>query len=442
MSDDVKIRAIISAAALFAALGFTPAPAATPVGTLTPAQQLVQWSDSVATGFVNPLLLVSPAPEIRCLQPDACDEFALTIALGNGFWSQNGDGAIEVAIRWAYDGIVDLDLQVLNAAGDVVAQSVAVDSNAESVFIPNAPDGSYTVRVVPSNTFPSSEDAIHYEGLAQVETLASDPVGQGHRLLPNLRPAPPSGFNIASALNLVPIPRNKYLSCYAEETIQKRYHPTKCLRFNQTIANIGDGPMLMRFGLRGMLTPDTEDNIIMQRIMSSDGTFEDVLVPSTYVFHKAHAHLHYKGFGRSYLYPWNSVTGRGASPAAIGKKIGFCMIDVEMQDEYWGKTGNGPRAHTFPFSCVLPDEIDPAGPQAWVEEGIQVGWADVYGWNLADQFIDITNVPDGVYELVQIANPQGSVIEQTRADNCASTVIRITGDKVKKVADGNRVCPA
>jgi lysyl oxidase len=439
----MKIRAIVSAAVLFGALGFTPGRAAAPLGTLTPTQPLLQWSAALETGFINPLLLVSPAPELRCLQPGGCQEYGFGVSLGNGFWTQNGAGAVEVAIRWTYDGINDLDLQVLKGS-KVVAQSVAVDSNAESVFIPNARDGSYTVRVIASNTFNPGSNAptVPYEGLVQIETLASDPPGQGHRMLPNLRPAPPDGFNIASAANLVPIPRNKFISCYPEETIQKKGHPTKCLRFNQTIANVGEGPMLMRFGLTGMLTPGNDDNLIMQRIMSTDGSHEDVLVPTTYVFHKAHMHLHYKGFGQSFLYPWNSATGRGARPAAIGKKIGFCMIDVEMQDEYWAKTGNGPRAHTFPFSCVLPDEVDPSAPQAWVEQGIQVGWADVYGWNLADQYINITDVPDGIYELVQIANPQGSVIEQTRADNCASTVIRITGDTVKEFAPGNTVCPA
>jgi hypothetical protein len=440
----MRLRAFISAAALFAAIGFTPSSAAA-VGTLTPTNRLVTWSDAVDTGYINPLLLVSPVPRLRCLQPGACHEFKLKVSLGPAFWTQNGAGAVEVGIRWTYDGINDLDLQVVGPSGKVVAQSAAVDSNAEDVFIPNAADGVYTVRVIPSNTFNpgSAADSVPYEALGQIETLASDPLGQGHRKLPNLRPAPPDGFNIATALNLIPLPRNRLLSCYAEETLQKPDHPTRCLRFNQTIANVGEGPMLMRFGLKGMLTPDPSDNLILQRIMWSDGTNEDVVVPTTYVFHKVHAHLHYKGFGQSILYPWNSVTGRGPKAAAIGRKIGFCMIDVEMQDEYWGVEGNGPRAHTFPLSCVLPEEIDPSGPQAWVEQGIQVGWADVYGWNLADQYINITDVPDGTYELVQIANPNGSVIEQTRVDNCASTVIRITGIHVKTLGAGSAIpCPA
>jgi hypothetical protein len=207
--------------------------------------------------------------------------------------------------------------------------------------------------------------------------------------------------------------------------------------------------MIMRFGLAGIVTPGTSDNVIVQRIYSTDGSYQDVTVPEHYVFHKVHGHLHYQGFGQTILYNWSVATGRGTI-ASLGHKVGFCMIDVQMQPEYWAKTGNGPRAHTFPFDCVLPDEIDPSGPQAWVEQGVQVGWADVYGWNLADQYVDISNVPDGVYELVQIANPNNSVIERTTdgsdpaADNCTSTVIKIEGKTVTTpVGPGHAVpCPS
>ncbi|MFY9588146.1 MAG: lysyl oxidase family protein [Actinomycetota bacterium] len=445
----MKIRSVL-AALTFAAAAIATVPAGAAVGTLTPTNQTVTWSDEVDDGFINPLLLVSPAPEIRCLQAGACDEFTLTVALGDNFWTK--DGAVEVAIRWAYDGVMDLDLQVLDAGGDVVAQSVAVDSNAENVFIPNAADGDYTVRVIPENTFNpdrTEEGPIAYEALAQVEILAADPPGLGHELLPNLVPDPPDGFHVSSALNLIPFPENPLLSCYVEETVENPGHPTRCLRFNQTIANVGAGPMLMRFALSGIVTPDVKDNRIFQRIVSSDGSFREELVPENYIFHKAHAHLHFQGFGGTILYPWDAENGRGAEPAALGRKVGFCMIDVKMTNAAWGATGNGPRSHTFPFSCVLPDEIDPSAPEAWVEQGIAVGWSDVYGWNLADQYIDITNVADGTYQLVQIANPNRSIIEGTTdnsdpfADNCTYRNIEIKGDVVTPIGDGGPIaCPA
>lgn len=438
----MRIKPVLVALGILAA-GLFPSQAASPTGgTLTPGNPLLTWDGSVPGGEINPLLLVSPAPEVRCLIAE-CDMFTIDVQLGAGFWAAHPTGAVEVAIHWPYDGVIDLDLQVLDAGGAVVAQSAAVDSNAESVFLPALADGTYTARVIPSNTFnPDNQtDTVAYEGLVQLELPTLDPPGQGHAMLPNLRPSPPEGFHISSALNLIPFPENPLLSCYVEETLQNPDHPTRCLRFNQTIANVGEGPLVFRFGLAGLATPGGQDNIIMQRIYSSDGSHTDVEVPERYQFHKVHGHLHYKGFGQSFLYPWSEEGGRADVPISVGKKVGFCVIDVVLLDEYWGQTGNGPRAHVFPFDCIVPDEIDPAGPQLWVEQGVQVGWADVYGWNLADQYINITDVPDGTYELVQIANPTTSMIESDANDNCASTVIRITGDTVEELGPGGTGCP-
>jgi len=406
------------------ARGATPAS-----GSLVDSQPIF-WSGTVPTGEINPVLFVPlPAPEVHCIT-SRCDLYSLTIALGPGYWAQNGDGAVEVAIKWTYDGIIDLDLQVLDAGGKVIAQSAGVDSNAENVFIPNAADGTYTVRVIPENTFPAAgADEVPFEGMAQVEILTSDPPGQGHQLLPNLVPAPPDGFHIASALNYVPLPENKFVPCYPEETVQAPDHPIKCLRFNQTIANRGEGKLELRFGLSGIITPWDSDNIIDQRIYSSDGSYTDSRLNENYMFHTVHAHLHYKGFGASYLYHWSPTTGRG-SLATTGHKVGFCVIDVRLQEDYWGQPGNGPRGRSFPNACFVPNDIDLSAPEAWVVQGVDVGWADVYGWNLADQYVNITGVPDGLYELVQIANPTNSVIETTRDDNCSHTIIRLNGDTV------------
>ncbi len=438
----------ISLAALLVVLGgLISAPAATPARSkLSSTTRPVTWKGSVAGGTINPLIIVSPAPEIRCVVPDACDEFTLTVALGASYWQRTGAGAVEVAILWFYDGVTDLDLQVLDAAGAVVASSAAVDSNAESVFINNAADGVYTVRVIPSNTFnPDAADPqapISYRGLAQVERLASAPSSRRVDRKPNLIALPPNEFHIASALNLVPIPENPVVSCYAEETIQNPAHPLRCLRFNQTIANIGSGPLELRFDMRGIATPDATDDLMLQRIYRTDGTFFERLA-DRYVFHPVHAHVHYVGFGRSFLFPNDAATGRHTSLAAavrIGNKVGFCVGDIQFLESYWGKTGNGPRQWAFP-TCNVPKSI---GPDAiWMVQGIDVGWADVYGWNLADQYIDITGLPDGRYELVQAANPTRSIIEQTYRDNCSSTVISIVGDTVTGLASRSSVpCPA
>jgi lysyl oxidase len=441
------VKTKIALVALAAVLGtLMSAPAATPsAGTLTASEPLLTWTGSVRGGTINPFIIVSPAPQVRCLQANTCDEFALTVALGSGYWQANGAGAVEVAIKWPYDGIIDLDLQVLNAAGKVVAKSTAVDSNSESVFIQNAADGVYTVRVIPSNTFNPGNRVprVAYDALAQIEPFAVDPPGTGVPRLPNLIALPPDGFHVASALNLIPIPENPVISCYPEETIQNKAHPTKCLRFNQTIANVGAGPLELRFDMRGILTPTKSDDLMYQRIYNTDGSYTERLA-DRYVFHAVHAHIHYVGFGQSYLFHDDADTGNHTSKAdavRIGNKVGFCVGDIKFQEQYWGQTGNGPRQWAFP-TCNIPKEINPGGP-IWMVQGVDVGWSDVYGWNLADQYINITGVPDGDYEVVQAANPTHSVLEATYADNCSATVIHIQGKAITTLSSSaSAPCPA
>jgi hypothetical protein len=426
----MRIRAFISAAAMIGVLGFVAAPAATPAAaTLTAAQQTVTWG-----GHFSGRHLITMVPGLVCKE-GACDAFALHIAFGPGYWAAH-PGGVEVAIRWPYDGITDLDLVVRDPAGKVIAHSSGLDSNAESVLLAHPADGTYQVGVIPTNTVNPDTfgHGVNYEGLAQFEPApATNPV---HDLLPNLVVFPPDGFHVASALNLIPFPENPVLPCYAEETIQNKSHPIKCLRFNQTIANIGEGRLELRFDMRGIATPDRSDDRMIQRIFRSDGTYFERFA-ARYKFHAVHAHIHYQGFGRSFLYKYDWANGRIGAAVRAGNKVGFCVTDVKLLDAYWGATGNGQRlSQTFP-GCNIPKEIHPLGP-VWMVQGIDVGWADVYGWNLADQYIDITGVPNGLYQLEQVANPTDSVLESSTADNTAATVICIAGNTVTAVTSAGQ----
>jgi len=55
-------------------------------------------------------------------------------------------------------------------------------------------------------------------------------------------------------------------------------------------------------------------------------------------------------------------------------------------------------------------------------------------WYLADQYIEISGVPDGVYVLETVANPARTVRETTFADNASRVTIRLQGDTVELVS--------
>ncbi|HEV3364997.1 MAG TPA: lysyl oxidase family protein, partial [Acidimicrobiia bacterium] len=220
-------------------------------------------------------------------------------------------------------------------------------------------------------------------------------------------------------------------SCYPEEMTEQGAR--RCLRFDQVIANVGEGPFELRYRMDGMAT----DQQLRQRIFASDGSFQEVTV-DTYEFHPTHAHFHYKNFGQAFLH---RIRPDGSLELVReGRKNGFCMVDVQntrfgLDDHGLPYKGEAPRAYNFP-RCNAPTERDAHG--TYMVNGISVGWADIYNWYLADQYIEISGVPDGLYVIETTANPIRTVHEISFDDNTALSTIRLQGDTVTLVGDGVR----
>ena len=68
--------------------------------------------------------------------------------------------------------------------------------------------------------------------------------------------------------------------------------------------------------------------------------------------------------------------------------------------------------------------------------GLSVGWDDNYGPYSYQQYIDITNVPDGTYYLYAQADPNNYFQESNESNNTTWTEISINGTTVKKLAYG------
>jgi hypothetical protein len=199
------------------------------------------------------------------------------------------------------------------------------------------------------------------------------------------------------------------------------------------IANVGDGPFEIRYRMDGIAT----DQQLRQRIFASDGSFTEITVDK-YVFHPTHAHFHYKNFGQAYLHRLHP--DGTLEKVRESRKNGFCMIDVDnlrfgVDDHGVPYKGEAPRTYYFP-RCNAPTERDEHG--TYMVNGMSVGWADVYNWFLADQYIEISGVPDGLYVIETVANPARTVHEATFDDNSARATIRLSGDSVVLVGDGVR----
>ncbi|MGA9525920.1 MAG: lysyl oxidase family protein [Myxococcaceae bacterium] len=96
------------------------------------------------------------------------------------------------------------------------------------------------------------------------------------------------------------------------------------------------------------------------------------------------------------------------SVAAEGHKQSFCWSDTDPVP------GMSTPRH-FPFS----DE------NCNTNMGLSVGWGDIYHSNLECQFVDVTDVPSGEYDLTVRVNPQRVVLESDYSNNVSSTRVKI-----------------
>ncbi|MEA2497038.1 MAG: hypothetical protein QOJ29_4949, partial [Thermoleophilaceae bacterium] len=98
------------------------------------------------------------------------------------------------------------------------------------------------------------------------------------------------------------------------------------------------------------------------------------------------------------------------------------------------------RTYSFP-TCNVPNAYSsksdgpygPASPPEYM--GISAGWGDVYTWDLPNQYIDITTVPDGTYQVVSRSNPDGGILSADRRAETGITCIQIKGAAVKTIKE-------
>lgn len=136
----------------------------------------------------------------------------------------------------------------------------------------------------------------------------------------------------------------------------------KLITFNTEVRNLGDADV--RLGIAG---PGN----------------------TNFVWDPCHGHYHWTNYASYRLVNSNGVV-------TVGRKIGFCLLD----SIHWNVT-NGPVESQY--DCE--------------NQGISVGWGDVYGRNLSCQWIDVTDVPDGEYTLEIEVDPNNQFDELNETNN-------------------------
>jgi hypothetical protein len=438
---------VVAAAAPAAALG-----ADLPAQTLRSGGQTITWhgqsADPTGQGY--------GPPTAQTCTSDTCDTLMLDVELPPGSLPKGprdpapqgmsrvqaegptdmpGDGVL-ISIKWATD-FDQWNLYVDDmSTGRTVAQAFNLDSNAQSVLLSRPHNGMYRIRVVPFYTSFDKADA-RYTGEARVFHDATQRAPGGTRLLPRLQTVAPNNFHLADIPPVVSNPTGwRYTpngtfanSCYLDETQQ--FGSTRCLRFDNDIRNVGEGPLVLRFDY----TPDafTGHCNMRQDILASDATVsERDAGPCN--FHTQHGHFHYQNMGRYQLFAVDARGRPADKPVAASNKVGFCTIDVD--DYGFGTSAARPRTYSFP-TCNIPNGTSPPtstpyGPGGAPEfMGITQGWGDIYTWDLPQQYIDVSHVPDGTYEVVSRTNPDGGILTSDRGQETGVSCVEMHATAVK-----------
>lgn len=180
----------------------------------------------------------------------------------------------------------------------------------------------------------------------------------------------------------------------------------RLLRFTAEIVNVGTGP----FELRGRRSATGTEMSVMQRIVNADGTKSMRPTGASMIYAgDDHNHWHVKDLERYTIHPVDGdrELGRGA-------KAGFCFSDNAA---YRLALPRAPRSPAY-RSCGLPGST-------MVTMGLSVGWGDVYGWNLAWQWIDVSALSPGDYVVRARADPKAIFTEADTSNNTTWTKIRI-----------------
>jgi hypothetical protein len=146
-----------------------PASAATPAaGQISDAQRTLTYEGGpfVAPNRTDPL--IGDGATLQCVPEAApCDDFALTVALPEGFLRTHPDARIKVALS-ARNGTSDYDIYVVDENGEYVAIGYNAGGMESVEFAALEGTHTYTVRAVPF-----SRGAAAYD--ATVSLLAADP---------------------------------------------------------------------------------------------------------------------------------------------------------------------------------------------------------------------------------------------------------------------------
>lgn len=360
----------------------------------------------------------------------ACEQTAFTLEAG----PDGGLPADELVLTATADPYViedrganpprDLNVRVRTADGEVLGKGELVYFSARA-NVSNPQPGDYVAEIYVQQGSTPYVGSIHLQeepGAAEASRdLLPDLVTMPVKHLVRTRPLWKGGIAVGGTEPVDEAAGARGCSPY--EMAQR--DAINCLRFTNSIGNVGQGPLELRLTAENAtqaLTPATEARF-EQVVYTSDGDKRRVEAGQAR-YHAAHEHYHKTGLAEYTLYAFDTETDERGDLVREGRKTSWCLVDMGVVEPGGGHRVQ-PVRYPLEGSRTQPSEgtnCEQATPEDDMVTGITPGWYDMYEWFVPDQFIEITDLPEGTYELVSVANPEGTVLESDPDNNAAGVV--------------------
>ena len=186
------------------------------------------------------------------------------------------------------------------------------------------------------------------------------------------------------------------------------------LGFDSATENVGPGPLTLHGFRRDKRTPTMQVNQLVSQRGGGTRLVRNVGQMS-YAIHPDHDHWHFLDFARYELRPAGAF-----GPTMRGdRKTGFCL-----GDRYRIK-----KARSLPGFQPFPAQGDTCGlgqtGLLGLFAGISTGYGDEYAAHIEGQYIDITGLVPGRWNIVHRANANHRLVESDYSDNASSALVSI-----------------
>jgi len=199
------------------------------------------------------------------------------------------------------------------------------------------------------------------------------------------------------------------------------------LRFTTSQDNVGDGPLLLyghrdgtgnsRMAVRQAFQSSVDESIPR----TFGGAQRETATYTYYEPAPAHQHWHLMGFEHFQL-----RTPAGGT-LVTDRKNGFCLGDRYEVHDAANLPGRPSRGDAAALTKYLRQNMcghHQTSAQD-VTMGISVGMGDDYRYQVDFQWLDLTTVPSGVYDVVNTVNQDRTLLERNYTNNSSSIAISV-----------------